>query len=326
MRELFTGGGYARVPSHGTEVPAFVYEVTDVDAASAVVANMYVDLELRRLADGKLAMHLEVPDRATRPWAISIAPDDIARMESAEEAARQCRAVIRGPDHRVIDLDAFIRERDHDWSGRFADALTAFNAGDVDTAGRILEQLTLSHPQRLACAHHLLGRCERARDHLGAAVEHYGAAARLAVSSTSGHFLPYAAGVLSDLAVAYRRMEQLPRAAFCLRHSLSLRPNHPAALATYFTLFGAWHAGWVYGAARIRALGGAEALVSRLVETGSKVLDVDPRALEEEIGALVPSIDLASWPWVVPALTFDEFTESLRGATEAQRPPSVRPR
>ena len=62
------------------------------------------------------------------------------------------------------------------------------------------------------------------------------------------------------MGVTYKKLGELGRAVHCFMHSLELRPNHPEALLSFFSLFPSEEKLVLFGAARVFAIGGRDAL------------------------------------------------------------------
>lgn len=229
--------------------------------------------------------------------------------------------MILQPGKPPLKLTEFFEDLTHDWSGAYARGHRAFMAGDLAAAEAALAPLAEDQPDSIPAAHHLLGRCHRGRNDFTAAIEHYTRAAR-AATHTQGHLLPRASSILSDMGVSYKKLGQEAKAAYCLAHSLRLRPHHPAALGTYFTLFGAWEAGFTHVLTRIAAIGSEPALLKQLAQATSSVLGQSPDELLRRAEAEGRRIDLARSPLGSSAkIPADEFFAGLAAAHgEAQRP------
>ena len=275
--ELFVGGKQGWATSSGIELPTFAYYVSDVAALRQRLVRMYVALDLRFTDKRELGLHLQVPDIGIGPWVIPLDKAQIPRIEKQFKILSTCPVVIAGKDGDSISLADTVTDLTFDWSGAYAQALDAFMAKDIAAARAALEPLVAQNPSTLPAAHHLLGRCYRAQNDLVTAIEHYRRAVR-AATHTMGHLVPYAAGTLSDLGVAYKKLDQLAKAEYCFRHSLSMRPNHPSALISYFTLLGVWEQGLDYALTRVVAIND-KALAMELATMIGQALSREPSSV-----------------------------------------------
>ncbi len=319
--ELYAGGKQDWADAGGMELPVFVFAVKDIAAAERLLRGMYIELDVRFDRAGALAYHLSVPDVVGAPWAIPLNPSQIPRSEEAARLLNICMTMILQPGKPPLKLTEFFEDLTHDWSGAYARGHRAFMAGDLAAAEAALAPLAEDQPDSIPAAHHLLGRCHRGRNDFTAAIEHYTRAAQ-AATHTQGHLLPRASSILSDMGVSYKKLGQEAKAAYCLAHSLRLRPNHPAALGTYFTLFGAWEAGFTHVLARIAAIGSEPALLKQLAQAAAGALGQSPDELLHRAEAEGRRIDLARSPLGSPAkIPADEFFAGLAAAEgEAPRP------
>lgn len=319
--DLCVGGNQDWADAGGLELPVFVYVVKDIAAAERLLRGHYIELDVRFNVAGELAYHLSAPDLAGSPWAIPLDPAQVPRIEEAARTLNICMTMIVQPGHPPIKLTEFFEDLTHDWTGAYARGHKAFMAGDLDAAEAALAPLAADLQDSVPAAHHLLGRCHRGRNDFHAAIEHYKRAAR-AATHTRGHFLPRAAGILSDMGVSYKKLGQEAKAAHCLAHSLRLRPHHPAALATYFTLFGAWEAGFTHVLTRIAAIGSEPGLLKQLTQAAAGALAQDPAALLRKAEADGRGVDLARSPLGSPEpIDAEEFFTALAAASgDAPRP------
>jgi hypothetical protein len=319
--DLWVGGKQDWADAGGMELPVFAFVVKDIAAAERLLRGMYVEFDVRFDTSGALAYHLSVPDVVGAPWAIRLDPAQIPRVEEAARILNICMTMIVQPGHPPIKLTEFFEDLTHDWSGAYARGHRAFMANDLAAAEAALAPLAADQPDSVPAAHHLLGRCHRGRNDFTAAIDHYARAAR-AATHTQGHFLPRAASILSDMGVSYKKLGQEARAAHCLAHSLRLRPNHPAALGTYFTLFGAWEEGFDYVLTRIAAIGSEPGLLRQLAQAAAGALGKDADELLRRAEAAGRRVDLAGSPLGSSAqIPADEFFAGLAAAVgDAPRP------
>lgn len=319
--ELCTGGKQDWSDGGGTELPVFLYTVKDIAATERLLRGMYVDLDVRFDNSGELAYHLTVPDIVGRPWAIPLDPAQVPRIEEAARMLNICMTMIVQPGRPPIQLTEFFEDLTHDWTGAYARGNRSFMAGDLAAAEAELAPLCADQADSVPAAHHLLGRCHRGRNDFNAAIDHYRRAA-LAATHTQGHFLPRASSILSDMGVSYKKIGQEAKAAFCLAHSLRLRPNHPAALGTYFTLFGAWEDGFEYVLTRIAAIGSEPQLLKQLAGAAAGALGKSPDELLRKAEAAGRRVDVASSPMgpSSPIAADEFFAELAEVKGEAPRP------
>ena len=166
FHELLIGAGYGfcgEESDPASLVPCFVFETETVNAAAAYFRAMFVEVGLRQRKDGGLAFCLDVPDHEVRPWAIPINPPDLPKLEAQARIACGCLTFVRATDGTVIDLTEFSLNLEQDWSGRVPRALMLLAKGSVDDAKAVLEEVAAERPDVLPSAHHLLGRCYRAK-------------------------------------------------------------------------------------------------------------------------------------------------------------------
>ena len=283
--------------------------------------GMFVDLQVRCDAKGDLAYVLGVPDRGVPPWSIAIDPDERRRLS---EVAREVGVVayVQCPAG-TIDLNQFAEDVEHDWSGRWSKAGDLITAGKIDEAETLLNELLADSPNRLPIARHALGRCHRAKNRLPEAIACFREAAAMVRRRRDKAFLPSAAGILSDLGVAYKRSGDYARAACCLTWALSLRPNHCEALATFATLFGESDALFVNVCARILAIGGRDKLAEQLAGGYAGEYKKDAAKLLELARWAAKDLDLARWPLALAKeeLTPEKFFAALDAAAGEPKAP-----
>ena len=302
----------------------FTFRAGDHAAVHRFFHGMYVELQVRHDPKGQLSYVLGIPDRGVTPWAIALDPDHRQRLSEGARAAGLVATYVQCAGPKTIDLNEFATDVEHDWSGRFARASDALAAGKLDEAEAIASELVADSADRLPIAHHLLGRCHRARNRLAEAIACYRLAAGMAHRKRDRAFLPSAAGMLSDMGVAYKRSGDYARAAFCLTCSLSLRPNHPEALATFVTLFGESDALLVHACARIAALG-RDKRADQLIGGYSAEYKKDAAKLLEIARWTARDLDLARWPLAVSKeeLVTERFLASLDAASGEPRAPAL---
>ena len=225
----------------------------------------------------------------------------------------------------TIDLNDFATDVEHDWSGRWAKASDLITAGKIDEAEPILAELISDSPGRLPIARHAMGRCHRAKNRLPEAIASYREAVAMVKRQRDKAFLPSAAGILSDMGVAYKRSGDYARAACCLSFALSLRPNHCEALATFTTLFGQADALLVRGCARILAIGGRDKLAEQLGAGYAGEYKQDAAKLLEIARYAAKDLDLAKWPLALgkEELTPEKFLAALDAATGEPKAPAL---
>ena len=127
----------------------------------------------------------------------------------------------------------------------------------------------------------------------------------------AGQLSPFAAGVLSDMGVAYKKLGDAGRAVHCFLHSLHLRPNHPEALLSFFSLVALDDSYVLLGASRVLALGGRDELVDEFLASYESFAHKSARSLRAEAQKLAQKVDLAHWPLRRPS--FGKLTPFERG-------------
>lgn len=322
--DLFMETHYGIAEKGGRKQPAFLFAFApqDLSEVRTWLAGMYVELSVRRNDDGQLAYQLRVPDRGADVWEIVLAPEDVPRLEEAGRDT-DCLALITTGSAR-IDLARFAAGVRHDWSGRFSDALRSFFEGRVDEAQEILETLSRKRPE-WPQARHWLGRCHRQRGSLDQASACYRAALGLFSVCGKKAFPPLAAGILSDLGVARKKMGDLDGAAVCLRWSLTLRPNHPEALATAAALLADNEAIFMDALARIIAIGRRDELAEQLADVYARSMGRDPAAVLSKARSMAEGFDLErGLPLVDPPLTPKRFFAQLDGGSSKEPPASAK--
>jgi hypothetical protein len=318
MAEPLLSGGSL---SFQQDVPVFVFATRALDAAQNAIKHMVVEFDVRFDFRGELAYHLDVPDRGLPPVAIAIPPGQLARAERGASMMNVCPTFIRDQAGGSLDLSRFCMDVTHDWSGNYARANRAFVLEhNVDSALKGLYGLQRVVGEHMpVAARRLLGRCHRELGQLDESITHYKIALSCACESMQSRFLPVAAGVLSDLGVAYKRKGDLPRAALCLLHSLQLRPNHPQALLTFAATL-LEPALVTHACARVLVIGGHRELVVSLLKNVAEVRGVEAESLLQQAEALVPRIQLGDWPLARAELErHDLFCEAL----EQGKPPHI---
>ena len=294
--ELFLGGGYNFAPGD-PELPCFYFGTRDLASTARLLRGMYVELSVREQEGGALAYVLDVPDRQGRPWAIPLHAPDLPRLDRAARLCDLCPTVIRDEEGLLLDLGDFAERLEQDFSGGVARGMTALAQGEVESAAELFASVARTRPEGTPAAHYLLGRCQRDLGELEPAKASFLRAVRNAADPGTGLLIPFAAAPLSDLGVLYKHQGEAARAVHCFLHSLALRPNHPEALLSFFSLVGSEEPLVLYGAARVLALGpGREALVRDYLAGWAERSGTAPDQLWAHAQALAPSVDLGRWP------------------------------
>lgn len=323
---VIDGGSYELREQGNLAIPVFAFHAPDLARAEAVLKDMYVDLDVRFNQAGRLAYHLGVPDRQLAPVAIPVDERDLIRVTAGAATLGTCVTLIVDGKGGSIPLDRFSVDLVHDWTRNYATGLREFSAGNLDAAVAPL-QFLVDTSSRAPAVHHLLGRCHRARGDLNAAVHHYLGAVRHACSSVDDRMLPAAAGPLSDMGVALKKLGMTGKAAHCLLHSLHLRPNHPEALLTFVTLFPQTEALVLYGLGRVVAIGGREPLVDQVVASIVGASGRAPADLRRQVDDAAARVDLAVWPLARPDLaqysTFHDGLDRLGTHPHPNSPPAA---
>lgn len=309
---LYSGGSY----TFKDQLPVFNFRAADWQAALALFKGMYVELQVRNDAKGQLAYALSVPDRGIPPWSIPIDPDHRAMLSQGAKEFGHVATYVQCPGPKTIDLSEFSADVEHDWSGRYGRASDLLAAKKLDEAEAIAVELADDCHDRLPIAHHLMGRCHRAQNRLPEAIACYRTALGMLKKKREKTFLPSAAGVLSDMGVAYKRSGDAARAACCLTWALSLRPNYPEALATFVTLFKENDALVAQACARMAALGRdklaeqiATGYAAEYKKDGARLLAIAKHAAKD--------LDLAKWPLALKKedLSPEKFLAALDAAS-----------
>jgi len=297
FHQLFFGGGlsFCAVGGQGVEVPCFTFNTRDLSRTREFFRGMYVDLSVRLRPGGGLAYCLDLPDRSVEPWSIPVAGPELDRLRREAALFDSCPTRVRDPEGACLDLMPFVAGLKHDWSGRVAQGLSALGREETDLAAGLFRQVADENPCAIPAAHHLLGRCLRICERLDEAVGCYHAAVR-AAASPSGDLVPFCAGPLSDMGVAFKKKGDAARAVHCFLHSLHLRPNHPEALLTFFSLFATDDKLVVYGAARVLAVGGRPEMVMQYLANYGAFAGSDPALLLALATNLAGRMDLTRWP------------------------------
>jgi tetratricopeptide (TPR) repeat protein len=277
------------------DVPVFGF-VADrsLGEVQAALDHHYLELEVRFDAAGALAYHLGVPDRELGPWSIPVTAEQARRAARGAAMMNVCPTFIADGSGAKLDLSPFCMDLVHDWDGGYARALRAYQARDAAAASALDGLLHDEHAP--IAAHRLRARLYREQGDLPSAIARYRVGLRLAVDAMGVRLLPVAAGVLSDLGVAYKRADDLGRAEACFWHSLALRPNHPQALLSLAATLGredfARHA-----AARALAVQPRlRPLVESLLTNLAPVLG-PPAAALARADDDAKAVDLAEWGW-----------------------------
>lgn len=321
--KLHTGGSYSFSPIDGdrdAQAASFVFEATSAVEVEKLLEAMYVEPSLR-LVDGRLAYCITLPDRDPTPWSIPIKPDDIGRIAAGALRTSTCPTLIRCGE-TDFDLHEFVCHLEHDWSGRVARALASFGRGELEQAMELLHAVTADNPLGVPAAHHVLGRCYRTLERPPEAIVHYLRSVR---ASTDGdaNLLPYAAGPLSDMGVAFKRLGEVKKAIHCFIHSLHLRPNHPEALLTFFSLFPNDESLVLFGAARALAIGSRNDMVGHYLLNYASARERDLAVLLAMAKAMSREIDLSDWPFRSPQFgRLEAFERGLFGDGEDGAPPA----
>jgi tetratricopeptide (TPR) repeat protein len=302
---LYVGGTY-QLSIFGDlpiEMPMFAFIVKDLAATNKLLYGMYIETGVRFNTAGQLAYHLSVPDRQHTPWAIPLKPEDLPRIQRGVNQINACPTLIMDSGDGRITLERFLMDITHDWSGVYARSHQSFLANQIDTAIQLITPLTAENPDSLPHAHHLLGKCYRAKGDATLALDSYYRALLNTRDSMGENFTPLAAGILSDMGVLFKRLGDLEKAIHCLLYSLHLRANHPEALVTFVTLFPEQPQLVTFGIARIMAIGGRDDLIKTVATGYAQAAGISSQSLISEAKKLSKNIDLAKWP-----LAMKEFT------------------
>ncbi len=291
---VIVGGSYEFHTWGEHESPVFSFLTTDLARAASLVRDMFVEFDVRLDRTGRLAYHLGVPDRQVEPAGIAVQPADLPHVAAAAADLRSCPARIVDGRGGVLGLDRFTEGLAHDWSGTYARALHDFHGGRPDQTVAALTEV--ADDSCVPAVHHLLGRAHKARGDLGAAVPHLLDGVRHASASSGDKLLPAAAGILTDLAIAFKKLGMTGKAAHCLLHALHLRPNQPDALLAFATLFPATDALHIYALARVLVIGPHHDRVRECADglaqsTGTAVADI-----MRQVDEAAARVDLAVWP------------------------------
>jgi len=285
----------------------FTFRVGDFERVQGLLANMFVELTVRPLRGGGTAFCLDVPDRDLGTWSIPLREGD--RIKLARGSGECTARIVNERGTKAIDLAPFCQGLRHDWSGKVAAAYADLACGRAREAAEALEPIA-AKAGAVSAAHHLLGRCHRALGHLPEAIEGYRKAVR-ASADEDGKLRPWAAAPLSDMGVAYKRVGDAARAIHCFLHSLHLRPNHPEALLSFFSLMAVEEGYVLFGAARVLAMGGQDELVDQFLDSYSCVSGREIGALRSEALKLSAKVDLAKWP--LQRAAFEKLSAFERG-------------
>lgn len=298
--------------------PRFTFRVRDLPAVQGLLRGMFVELAVRPTPAGPLAFCLDVPDRELGTWSIPLREGERLKLARTDG---ECEARLRGEGAaEILDLTPFVAGLRHDWSGGEAAGFARLAQGDPEGAARLLAPLA-ARPGALASTHHLLGRCHRALGRLEEAIACYRAAIS-AGADAEGRLRPWAAGALSDMGVAYKRMGDAERAMHCFLHSLHLRPNHPEALLSFFSLLAEEEPYVLFGAARVLAIGGREDLVEQFLANYARFAERPLAALRAEAQRQAEKVDLLSWPFSREG--FGRLAAFERGLRDGAAPAAVR--
>jgi tetratricopeptide (TPR) repeat protein len=309
--ELFAGGD-CEWPARRGAPARFTFRVRDLSKVTELFHGMFIELSVRPIRGGGLAFCLDVPDRELGTWSIPVREGD--RLKLARTAGECGARVACNGD--ALELAPFASGLRHDWSGKVAQAFAALSSGDPDAARRSLRPVC-ARSEAPPAAHHLLGRCYRALGVLDEAIDCYRAAVRQSADE-AGLLHPFAAGVLSDMGVAYKKQGDPARAVHCFLHSLHLRPNHPEALLSFFSLMALDDSYVVFGASRVLALGGRDALVDEFLASYASFAKKSARALRADAERLAQKVDLTQWPLRRPGFgRLAAFERGLEGKLEA---------
>lgn len=297
---VIVGGSYEFHTWGEHESPVFSFLATDLARAASLVRDMFVELDVRLDRSGRLAYHLGIPDRLVEPTGIAVQPADLPHVADAVAALRTCPARIVDGRGGTINLERFTEGLAHDWSGAYARALHDFVGGRPEQT--ITALAPLADGSRVPAVHHLLGRAYKVRGDAATAVPHLLEGVRQASASHGDKLLPAAAGILTDLGIALRKLGMNGKAAHCLLHALKLRPNNPDALLAFATMFPATDALHIYALGRVLAIGHHQGRVRECAgvlaqSTGTAVADIMRQAEEAAV-----RVDLATWPLARPDL------------------------
>lgn len=310
--EVFAGGK-CEWSRRGGARPRFTFIVHDLPRVESLLHAMFVELTVRMTDQKGLVFCLDVPDRGLGSWSIPVHEHDRIRLASDPG---DCGVLIRGDSPAsALDLDPFCLGLRHDWSGCEAQAFADLVRGDVASAMAALQPLT-QRKDAPASAHHLLGRCHRALGNLDQAISCYCAAVR-ASTAPDGVLRPWAAGPLSDLGVAFKKLGAPAQAIHCFLHSLHLRPNHPEALLSCFSILALDDTYALFAAARVLAIGGHEDLVAQFLANYASFAGKPVADLTAEARKAAVRVNLVEWPFRRQGFErFDTFERGLAQSRE----------
>jgi len=319
LSELYLTGGYqlAKFGDLPIDIPMFAFVVRDLAATRKLLYGMYVETGVRFNTAGELAYHLSVPDRQHTPSAIPLQLDDLSRIQQGVNQINACPTIIMDSGNGRIDIEPFIMDITHDWSGIYAQAHQSFLANQIDAAITKITPLTTKNPDSLPQAHHLLGKCYRAKGDSASALDSYYRAVQNARDSTGEMLIPLAAGILSDMGVLFKRLGDVERTIHCLLHSLHLRANHPEALVTFITLFPKEPQLVTFSIARIMAIGGRDNLIQTVTKGYTQTAGINSQAFISEAQKISRKIDLAKWP--LARKEFATFTSFYAGLNDERK-------
>jgi hypothetical protein len=286
---------YRLRPLGALRVPVFLFRVPSVPDAAHLLEHQYVETDVRHTRDGRLAYHLDIPDRRIPPLAVPVRPEHVEAVARAAATFDWCVPQLVDDAGATLDLGSFTKDVVHDWTGTYARAHEHFMADRYREALATLAPL-LRDGTRVPAVHHVAGRCHRHLDELEIACAHYERGLHHCVATVTRAFLPRASSILSDLAVALKRCGRDRPAVWRLLHSLALRPNHPEAIGTFVTLVPRPDL-VVHGLARLIALGHAS-FVDPVVANVSRTTGIDARAYLERAREVAPRLDLGTSPLV----------------------------
>jgi hypothetical protein len=122
------------------------------------------------------------------------------------------------------------------------------------------------------------------------------------------------------MGVAFKRLGHPDRAIHCFLHSLSLRPNHPEALLSFFSLLSSDETLVLFGAARVMAIGGRDQMVAEYLANYAAFSKGNPEALLAEATRLSLKMDLEVWPFRRDELALLNHFERGLEAMEKEAP------
>lgn len=241
----FCGGECKIVPREGMSLATFVLRARDLGSVRRTLAAEVPSVELVSVGDAGMG-YAVLFRKANERWIVPVPEEQLAPIRETQLLINTLPTFVKDEAGAVLDLQAYVTDLSHDWSGRYVRALVAFEKGELGSAAVLLEETSREHPDTLPHVHVLLGRIRLGRGELAAARAAFDLAVE-AARATDGSLVRGAAPALKALADELERAGASAPAEVTRELDLALTPlagaSQPEAKSAEGTPSGA-HGRW----------------------------------------------------------------------------------